>query len=382
MIKKYIPAFIAAAILIVFFIALLILNTTLSYKKPGDAKIGIAYEKATVLQITKDTIQPDPDYEGISIGYQELIVEITSGEHAGKRVTIPNLVERIVNIPAKVGTKLIVASYDGFITASVVDYDREMTVYALIGAFVLVVVLFGRWKGVKSLLGLLFTLLCIVFLFIPLVIKGFDPIPVALLVALLSTTATFLLIGGLCEKTLTAAISCALCTLLAGLIAYAAGLTSHITTMNTPEAEDLLFVMQGNSMQIHNLLFAGILFSSLGAIMDTSMSIASSITEIKTINNTLTAKQLYKSGMNIGRDIMGTMTNTLILAFAGSGINLFILFAMYGYPYVQLINLQLLVIELIQGLSGSIALVLSIPVTSLIASGLYRAVPKNRFRVF
>lgn len=102
--------------------------------------------------------------------------------------------------------------------------------------------------------------------------------------------------------------------------------------------------------------------------MDTAMSIASSLTEMKSIDPTLTQKQLWRSGMNVGKDIMGTMTNTLILAFTGSSLNILLVYYMYSLPYIALINLDLLVVEVIRGLSGSIAVILAIPVTTLIAS--------------
>lgn len=104
--------------------------------------------------------------------------------------------------------------------------------------------------------------------------------------------------------------------------------------------------------------------------MDTTMSITSSIFEIVSIDNRLTKDELFKSGMNIGKDIMGTMTNTLILAFTGSSVNILIMYFMYNFPYIQLINIDLIVIEIVQGLSGGIAVILSIPITAVLASSL------------
>ena len=100
----------------------------------------------------------------------------------------------------------------------------------------------------------------------------------------------------------------------AGVIAYATGAISHISTLNESEAELLLFISDSTALRVKDLLFAGILIAALGAVMDTAMSIASSLTEMKSIDPTLTQKQLWRSGMNVGKDIMGTMTNTLILA--------------------------------------------------------------------
>ncbi|MGL5694705.1 MAG: YibE/F family protein, partial [Peptostreptococcaceae bacterium] len=192
----------------------------------------------------------------------------------------------------------------------------------------------------------------------------------SVIIVVLSTAVTMILLNGISKKTLVACISCILCTVIAGMIAYLFGKVTNISTYNTSEMQDLLFVAQNTSLKIKDLLFAGILIASLGAIMDTTMSITSSIFEMKEVGNNLSKKQLFESGMNIGKDIMGTMTNTLILAFTGSSINILIIYFMYRLPYIQLINIDLIVLEIVQGLSGGIAVILSIPVTAFAASQL------------
>ena len=378
--KPGLSSVITIASIIAFLIFLLIFNLTLDFQKPGDYPEGVVYEKAKVLSIERDTLQPDPDYPAISIGRQNLVLEIISGKYTGKTVKTFNLVERLINNPARIGTEYIISSYDNFTTAMIVDYNRESTVYILAAAFIAVVVFFGRRKGAHSLLSLAFTMVCIIFFFIPLIIKGIEPIAASIAVVVLSTLVTLWMLNGWSPKTIAAAAGCVSCTLLAGLIAFLAGLFSRITTMNTPEAEDLIFVAQRTNLSFHHLIFAGILFASLGAIMDTSMSISSSIFEMKEIDSSLTQSRLFRSGMNIGRDVMGTMTDTLILAFTGSSINTIVIFYMYSLPYMKLINMQLFVVEIIRGLSSSIAVVLSIPATALIASFISSAKNQNKAR--
>lgn len=353
-----------------FFIFLYILNTNLEYEKPGDSPVGIVYEKAVVKEIKSDTLESDPDFDYIKIGKQSLIAEITSGEKKGEAISLINFVGRVDNKPMKVGSKIIIASYDDFVTSVLVNYNREVPIYILLFIFIFVVLLFGRLKGAKSLFSLFFTLICIVFLFIPLIISGVNTIIASILVVILSTIVTMILLNGMSKKTLVACISCILCTVVAGLISYIFGKFTSISTYNTQEMQDLLFVAQNTSLKIKDLLFAGILIASLGAIMDTTMSITSSIFEMNEVGNNLSKKQLFTSGMNIGKDIMGTMTNTLILAFTGSSINILIIYFMYKLPYVQLINIDLIVLEIAQGLSGAVAVILSIPVTAFAAAKL------------
>lgn len=366
--KKKNSNYISAALLVIFFIFLYIFNSTLTYNKPEDIQTGIVYEKAKVIKIISEDMGKDPEFDYIVIGKQKLELEVLTGKNKGKVVTAMNFVERVDNKPAKVGTKFIVYTFDDFASTVISNYSRENSMYVLLGIFLAIVLIFGKAKGLKSIFSLGFTLVCVIYLFIPMILRGVEPILAAITVVILSTLVTLLSLNGWCRKTIIACISCILCTLFAGVIATIFGRISHISTLNTTEAENLLFIATNTSLKIKDLFFAGILIASVGAIMDTTISIASSLSELKELNPNIQEKQLLVSGMNIGKDIMGTMTNTLILAFTGASINILIMLFMYNIQYIQLINLDMLVIEVIQGLSGSIAVVLSIPVTALLSA--------------
>ena len=346
------------------------LNSELTYKIPEDAEVGNKYEKAIITSITKEILEPDPEFKYINIGKQYVKVRITTGDNKNKIIELINFVGRVDNRPVKIGSKIVVSSYDNFKTSVIVNYNRENAIYILLGIFIFLVLLFGKSKGFKSLFSLIFTMILVIFLFIPLVIKGVNPIIASTITVILSTAITMIALNGLTKKTSVAIFSCILCTIISGIIALVFGKITNISTYNTAEAEDLLFIATNTALNVKNLLFSGILISSLGAIMDTTMSITSSIFEIVSIDNRLTKDELFKSGMNIGKDIMGTMTNTLILAFTGSSVNILIMYFMYNFPYIQLINIDLIVIEIVQGLSGGIAVILSIPITAVLASSL------------
>lgn len=337
---------------------------------PNDAEFGNKYEKAEVIAIEKETLEPDPEFKYINIGKQYIEGQILSGDDKGKKFKTINFVGRVDNKPVNVGSKIIVSSYDDFRTTVISNYSRENQIYILLAIFIAAVLILGRLKGLKSLFSLACTILLIVFLFIPLVIKGINPIMASSIVVILSSAITMISLNGFTKKTVVATLSCILCTIMAGLIAYTFGSLTNLSTYNTAEAEDLLFVASQSVLNVKNLLFAGILISSLGAIMDTTVSITSAVFEISELNKGLSEKELFKSAINIGRDIMGTMTNTLILAFTGNSINILIIYFIYNLPYIQLINIDLIVIELVQGLSGGIAVIISIPITAILASKL------------
>jgi uncharacterized membrane protein len=329
-----------------------------------------------VVKVVTDTLMDDPDFPEIQIGMQELEAEVLTGPDKGKRLLLNNFVTRMDNKPAREGTKLIVHSYDGFTTGMISNYSREMPAYLLGLLFFAAVAIIGGKKGVKSIFALAFTLICVLFLFVPLLLRGVSPIIAAGIVVMLSAAVTLLALNGLSPKTIIAGASCILCTFAAGGIAFVFGACTNLSSYNTPEAENLIFIAQNTALSIHDILFAGIIIATSGAMMDTTMSLASSLFELKEMNPDMQAARILKSGMNIGRDIMGTMTNTLILAFTGSSINSLLVIFMYNMPYRRTINMDLLMVEIMKGLSGSIAIALAIPVTAVLAS---RILSRRRF---
>lgn len=336
-------------------------NGSLEFARPGDYPEGIEYAKATVSEVVESDVGQDPDYSYIRIGKQTLKLEINSGPHKGTTVQVLNFVTRTTPLEGTVGTRYILGSYDGFITANIMSYERSGLLVLLLVAFLGMVILYGRKKGLAAVAALVVTLLNVVFLFIPMLINGVPAIPAAILVVLLSTLYTMVVLNGLCKKSLIATACCTLCTAFAGVLAWLVGRFGGISTLNTPEVENLLFITENTKFRIDNLLTAGILISSMGAVMDTCMSIVSPLYELRDQNPAITPKQLRKSGMNIGKDIMGTMTNTLILAFVGSSLNLIVIYYMYCMPAISLLNTDFIVVEAVKGLIGSMAVVMSIP---------------------
>lgn len=343
-------------------------NTNLNFVRPGDYPEGLEYAKATVVEVVEDDMGLDPDYDYIRIGKQTLKLEITSGDYKGTTVEVLNFVTRTTQLEGGVGTNYIVGSYDGFITANIMSYERSGIIWTLAIAFLALVIFYGRKKGVAAVAALIVTLLNVIFLFMPMLINGVPAILAAIVVVLLSTLYTMVVLNGWCSKSLIATACCTMCTAFAGLLAWLVGRFGGLSTLNTAEVEDLLFITENTKFRIDNLLTAGILISSMGAVMDTCMSIVSSLHEIKERNPAITAKQLLQSGMNIGKDIMGTMTNTLILAFVGSSINLIVIYYMYCMPAISLFNSDFILVEAVKGLIGSMAVVLSIPAAAIMTT--------------
>ena len=332
----------------------------------------MVFAVARVNDVLMDNAEPDDWTEGRRLGTQLLELEICTGEHKGKFLEAYNYLNAYTNLDAKENTSLIVRlDYDdsgALYVVNIFNYDRWQVVGAFILVFALVMILVGGWKGVKALLGLLFTLACVWFLLLPMMLRGISPVPATVAIIALTSAASLLLLDGPTLKTLCATLGCVGGVAVAGISAAIVGVLTPLNGFNTDNAESLVLQASDGGLQISGLLVCSILISSMGAVMDVAMSIASALHELRTHNPELSPLSLFRSGMNIGRDAMGTMANTLILAFAGASFNVLLLFQVYGYPLIQIINSDAMAIELIQSVAGSVGIVLTVPLVSLFSA--------------
>lgn len=349
---------------------------------PGLKSYSYAY--ATVLEVLSDSSHEDPNTENVHIGSQELLVEITTGAHKGRQARLVNYMSKLFDKHAKVGTSLLVfiltdasqIDENGLpsISLSVMNYNRQWLLFGLVAVFLIVVALIGGKVGIRSILGLGFTLACIVFLLVPALLKGFRPVPLTLLLCAIVTVVCFLLLDGLSRKTVSAMMGTVAGFTVACLFALAASRIAHLDGLeyNVAETDTLIQAKyQGTLIHLRGLFVSGIIISALGAVMDVAMSISSAIGELKTVNPALGFKSLLRSGMNIGRDAIGTMTNTLILAFTGGALVNLILIKYYNWDWKAILSGDYITHEVITGIAGSIGLILAVPLTALIASALY-----------
>ena len=197
--------------------------------------------------------------------------------------------------------------------------------------------------------------------------KGFDPIWTSIFTCVFIIAATFFIIGGINKKIITASIGTLGGVILAGGVAT---IFNYLCKMSGAgeDAIQLSVSMTTMTFNFKDLLFAGIIISALGACMDVGMSIASSLDEIKSKNPDITYKELFKSGMNIGRDTIATMTNTLILAYVGGSITLILLFLACNISLVDIVNKETIAQEIISAIAGSMGVVYTVPITSIVYS--------------
>ena len=332
-------------------------------------RTGQTFEKAKVVKILQDNLEEN----GTRVGEQKVRVRMLTGVRKGEELDITSRSGYLFGAACKPGMKVIVMqSVAGDSTvASVYTQDREGVIYIFALIYLLVLCLIGGKQGIKGCLGLVFTFFCVIFVYLPLVYLKYSPFWTAVFVCFITTLVTMYLIGGPTRKTCAATLGTLVGVILAGVSAWCFSKASGISGYNVSDIETLMTLWNTNRIQVGGLLFSGLLISCLGAVMDVAMSISSAIDEIYRQNLSLSRKELFKAGLRVGRDMMGTDSNTLILAFAGSSVSTLLLDYSYNLPYQQIINSNNIGIAIMQGLAGSFGIVLSVPFTVLICTILF-----------
>lgn len=350
---------------VLFLVFVIRLNLT-TERVPLIEREGQTFEKGIVTEILSDNLQED----GTRSGEQVVRVMMTTGVEKGKQLQTTSSAGFLFGAPCTVGMHVIViqsVAGESVIT-TVYAQDREYVIYIFAALYIAALALIGGVKGLKGAAGLVFTFFAMIFVEIPMVYRGYSAVGTAIALCLVTTLVTMTLIGGLTRKTVVATLGTTTGVVFAFLAAKLFSVASGVSGWNVSNIESLLTLWDTNGIQVGELLFAGLLISSLGAVMDVAMSAASSMQEVVHQNPSISAKELFRAGMRVGRDMMGTDSNTLILAFAGGSISELLLDYAYMLPYRQIINSNIIGIAVMQGLGGSFGVVLSVPVTVLLGS--------------
>ena len=335
----------------------------------------VEYEKGTVVDILSDDSQPDEVADGAYVGSQQLSVKIKSGRYQGETLQVQNAFGPLSGVRVAVGDSVTLTMKtftDGTHSAMMNEVNRVPVLACFLILFFLAVCLVGGRTGAKSLVGLIFTFVCLFAILIPLLFKGAPMVLTTLLVCAYIALVSFTVLGGVHRKTVSAFLGTVAGTVLAMIFGLAVQSLAKIDGFRIEDAEPLLTLKYQGLVNIglHGLLVSGIIVSALGAVMDVAMSISSALEEVHAANPALRQKELFRSGMNIGRDMVGTMTNTLILAFLGCEFTLMLFIYARQMTFYHLFSTPFVSLEIISGLASSLGMILAIPLTALISSTL------------
>jgi uncharacterized membrane protein len=298
---------------------------------------------------------------------------VVSGRWKGEAITGAQTLDGMYSMGVKevrLGDKVLLAHYEGQVEEEwiMLDYARADKLIIFAALFILALLGFGRWKGVNTILSLLFTCAAIFLVFIPAILSGKNIYLCAIAVCVYVIAMTYLIVNGFNKKTLAATLGCfgglALAGVLTLLMDKILGLTGYVD-------EDSIYLSLMSTttpINLNAVIFAAVLIGAMGAVMDVSMSISSSLWEVMEKSKERSFKSLFRSGVNIGRDIMGTMANTLILAYIGGSLSVVLLLSAYTTSLLYLLNREMIVVEILQALIGSFGILLALPLTSLISA--------------
>ena len=362
--NRWIPPLVLLALFLV-----LVVRLNQVDKVPLVSREGQTFEKGVVTEILQDNLQPN----GTRVGEQVVRVRMTSGELEGQEIETTSSAGFLFGAPCTVGMRVVVMqSVAGdTVVSSVYSQDREFQIICFVLLYLLALCLIGGWQGAKGALSLIFTFVCIIWVYLPMVYRGWSPFWSAVLVCAVTAVVSMWLLGGATRKTAVATGGTVAGVVMAGVFASFFSFSTGVTGWNVSDIESLMTLWSTSGIQVGGLLFSGLLISALGAMMDVGMSIASAMAEIQAQTPDITRRELFRAGMRVGRDMMGTDSNTLILAFAGGSVSMLVLDYAYDLPWLQIINSNNIAISIMQGLSGSFGVILSVPATVLLAALLY-----------
>lgn len=336
---------------------------------PDLGKTGETSYKAQVTEILSEE-QTDSSTNIV------FMARLKGGDNAGDEVQVVQSIRANyypVQEPVSEGDAVIIYRIGNMDEASwaMTDYSRSDYILWLGLVFCLAVLIFGRMKGINTLISLAFTCLSVFYVFLPSILAGKNIYLWSIMVCIYMIVMTMLFINGACKKSLVAGLGCLSGVVAAGLITLLMNNIMNLTGMTSEDTLYLQLLDTANPIDLRGIIFAAIIIGAVGAIMDVAMDISSSLNEMKENIPDADARLLIRSGFNIGRDIMGTMANTLVLAYIGCSLTTTVLLMAYNVSTMELFNMELIVVEVLQALAGSLGMLLAIPLTTLISAAVF-----------
>lgn len=330
----------------------------------------VSYIPGTVLEVVEEDLTPSDLKGGPQLGEQTLTIELKDGS----QITLTNYLTNTHNILAREGMRVVVCvdapeNVEPYYT--LYQYDRSVGLGVAVAIFLLLMLLVGGEKGFYATLALVFSLVFLLKITVPVIYSGGSPILAGLAMVLVSTAVTVFLIYGLSPRGVLGIgvvlagefVACGLFLLFSLLL--------HLSGFKSSDAENLLVAAQNTGLNISTVLFAATMIASLGAVMDVAVSLLSALWEVRLADPDITGRGLWRAGLRMGRDMIGTMSNTLIFAFAGGSLTTLLVLMTYGTDPVQLLHSDYIALEMAHGLCGTCAVILTVPLASLVSAAVY-----------
>ncbi len=331
----------------------------------------------SVDDVTEEEI--DYGYEKMSSKTIRFTAEIKSSDLKSNVVEAYQFIDEAVGINPKeveAGDKIIISQLSSRANIeenvwTLVEYYRTDAIIALIAVFFALLIIVCRKKGINTIISLIITCMAIFMVFIPSILNGRNVYASSVIICMFIILTSLLIINGIQKKTLCAIVGNMGGLAAAGILTYFISSALHLTGFIDQDSMFLLMINPESPLDLKAILWSSVVIGSLGAVMDISMSIASAMNELAENVESKNFNIFLKSGLNIGQDSIGTMTNTLILAYIGSSLSIVLLMMVYNSDLLHLMNLEMIVFEIIQAVIGSMGILLAIPITSLFSAYIF-----------
>ncbi len=342
-------------------------------------------EKSRIIEVIDVVESTYPVGDGSEVTVQDIIfkAEITSGPLKGTVVEALQSLNQYFMVlpkPVEVGDKVLLYNVPSDmypVDWAYGEYVRTDALFILGFIFAALLIVYGRKKGFQTLISLVFTVLAIFMVFIPAVLSGQNIYVWTIVICLFITVMTLVTVSGVNVKTQAAIIGCMSGIFGAAVLVLIMDQFLSLTGVVDEDSIYLLLMNPDKPIDLKGIFFGAIIIGAMGAIMDVSMSISSALYEINEKYAARGFKELVESGINIGRDIMGTMANTLVLAYIGSSLSIVLLLITYNPSLIDLLNRELVVIEILQALIGSLGILLTLPLTAIVSAFLFTRIKRN-----
>lgn len=298
---------------------------------------------------------------------QNLELQILSGERSGEIMNFTTSEIPLANAQRyQIGDKIIISGSSDE-NLYIADFVRRDPLLLLTIVFVVAAILVGRWQGFTSLLSLAVSFLVIFLFVLPKIAAGSNPVIIVILASLIIIPVIFLFSHGWNKKTLVAMVATLIAMVVTGILIVLFVNLTNLTGFSSEEA-GFLQAMNPDVINLKNLLIAGMLVATLGVLDDITISQAAIVAELKKANANLTFWQLYRRAMKVGRDHIASMINTLVLAYAGASFPLLLMFIQSNQGFGTIVNYEIVADEIVRTLTGSLGLILAVPLTTLLAA--------------
>lgn len=322
----------------------------------------------------------ESEYGEINVNFKARILD---GDNEGEIVDALQMLDQTSSINSpdlKTGDKIYLYKHESEeeLIWYADQYDRAHYLIVLGVIFVGFVIIFGRIKGVNTIIALVFTCLSVFCVYVPAILKGHNVYLWSIITCLYIGISTLLIVQGTTKKSFASMIGCLSGTAVAGILTFIMSKVLSLTGVLNEESLYIYYMNAENPIDLRAIIFGSIVVGAIGAIMDVSIDIASSLNEVVNASANPQFNDIIKAGFEIGRDIIGTMANTLVLAYIGSSLCCTLLIASYSGSITYLINREAIIVEILQALAGSIGIFFTIPLTTYISAFLYLDCYKNK----